>query len=291
MLAQSSALPASTYAGGILTANANGSLPAIDGTAPSLGDRVLLWLEPTPSVNGVYTVAALGSAGSRWSMVRASDCDTAAEMVAGTLVFAYTGNLSAGRLFMATAAWTPTSGDPAFTYWGIRTGLAVLGASVAQDGAAMVADLRSDAVDDVSIILGRLNTAFKARIHYTAGPTITLDDGSGGDLDVEVIGTLALDGDPVAVAGAVAHGIQSGRQAVGANIAAGAARTDTITLPVAYADDSYTIQVTARQGTILNGQCVSIVEGTPGASSFQVNTRNGDTVARQPTIHWMTVHD
>lgn len=109
-----SALAANGYSAGVLTATANGALAAIDGQVLALGDRVLVRNEATTSRNGIYTVTGLGSAGSKWTLTRATDCDVAGEMVQGLTVLVLQGTLLGFTVWYATAAWTPTSGDPAF---------------------------------------------------------------------------------------------------------------------------------------------------------------------------------
>ena len=49
----------------------NGSLPAIDGVAPALGDRVLI--KDDAEKNGIYTVTSLGSASTKWRLSRTAD--------------------------------------------------------------------------------------------------------------------------------------------------------------------------------------------------------------------------
>lgn len=289
--AQWAALPASTYASGSLTASANGALPAIDGVSLAVGDRLLLWLESSSFTRGIYTVASLGSAGTPWVLTRATDCDTADELVAGMSVFVLEGTVLRGVLFTAYTSWTPTSGVA--TIRPNELGQAAPGVNITPytPNTDTPLYIRGDGTGLPRLVFGTTAPLADVGFYRSGAKVLQLDDGALGNATLNVNGTLAENGFGVAKLGATAQGIQSGRQAVGANIAAGAARTDTITLPTAYADANYTIVLTSRQGTILNGQCIMVVEGTPAAASFQVNTRNNDTVARQPTIHWLTIHD
>lgn len=71
-----SALPnAPNYAAGVLTATANAAL-VVDGVTPALNDRVLVRGQATATQNGIYTVTAVGSAGSLWSLTRSTDFTT-----------------------------------------------------------------------------------------------------------------------------------------------------------------------------------------------------------------------
>jgi hypothetical protein len=109
------ALASPSYSNGVLTAPVNGVLPAQDGVTLTVGQRLLVRSQATTSRNGIYTVTSVGSAGSPWVLTRSTDCDTASEMVAGMATLILAGTQLAGSVWYSTAAWTPTSGDPAFT--------------------------------------------------------------------------------------------------------------------------------------------------------------------------------
>lgn len=97
------ALPANTYANGTagvgatLTANVNGQL-IIDGVVPNVADRILVRAEAAPSHNGIYVVTAIGTVGTPYVLTRATDYDTAAEIVPGTAI-----SVSAGATLLNTA--------------------------------------------------------------------------------------------------------------------------------------------------------------------------------------------
>lgn len=85
--------------GQTLTKNGNGALsaePPMLGTVLSVGDRLLV----TADNPGIWVVTALGSGASPWVLTRATDCDTAAELVTGattiTSDFALDGGLFGG---------------------------------------------------------------------------------------------------------------------------------------------------------------------------------------------------
>lgn len=72
--------------GSTLTAATNGSLNTvgIDGVRTlRVRDEILVKDQGNGEENGIYTIVSLGSATSRWSLVRSSDLDTTAEMRAG----------------------------------------------------------------------------------------------------------------------------------------------------------------------------------------------------------------
>lgn len=96
--ATAAALPACTAAGAgsgkTLTANANGAL-TVDGTAVSVGQRILVKNQVAGKDNGIYVVTAAGAAGAKWILTRATDADTDAEVTSGmwTQVVGGTDNL------------------------------------------------------------------------------------------------------------------------------------------------------------------------------------------------------
>ncbi len=108
--ATATALPAYTRSGNILTANANGALPVIDGVTLAVGNRVLLVDGAGPSSAahaGIYTVTSLGGAGSPWSLTRATDMDTNAEVEPGVHFWVLEGTANGGSLAVLVS---PSSG-------------------------------------------------------------------------------------------------------------------------------------------------------------------------------------
>lgn len=97
--ATTGALAANTRTGNVLTADANGALGAIDGVTLVVGDRLLVKNEATGANNGLYTVTSLGSGGTKWSLTRATDADTSAEVTSGMLVPVEAGTVNADKIF------------------------------------------------------------------------------------------------------------------------------------------------------------------------------------------------
>jgi len=98
-VATTAALPANTRVLNVLTANAVGALPAIDGIALSVADRVLVKNEGFGENNGSYVVTSLGSGGTPWVLTRSTDLDTSAEMLRGIFAIVTDGNTNAGLHF------------------------------------------------------------------------------------------------------------------------------------------------------------------------------------------------
>lgn len=97
-VATTAALPANSAAGGVLTATADGALPAIDGETALLNDRILVKNEGDATLNGIYEVIALGAANQRWVLERTGDTLKSGLRVGitGTL------NTNAGDIFVLT---------------------------------------------------------------------------------------------------------------------------------------------------------------------------------------------
>jgi hypothetical protein len=98
--ATTAALPANTYnngtagVGATLTANANGAL-SVDGSAVTVGQRILVRLESAQANNGAYSVTDTGSAGAPYVLTRVTDFNTAAA-----------GNISNNAYFFVTSGAT-----------------------------------------------------------------------------------------------------------------------------------------------------------------------------------------
>lgn len=106
-VATAAALPASTRVVNEITASANGSINdvGIDGvTDLALNDRVLVKNEGSSLKNGIYYVSAVGSGGAPWSLTRAVDADSDAEVTSGLTVSVEEGTTLAGHTFKLTTA-------------------------------------------------------------------------------------------------------------------------------------------------------------------------------------------
>lgn len=187
-------LQANTYAAGVLTANANGALPAIDGVSLAVGDRLLVVYEATTSNRGIYVVTSLGSAGSKWRLTRSADCDTAAEMVAGAAVFVTAGTLLAGTVWYATAAWTPISGNPAWGSTGIQptaNGPRVVGL---QAGADAVLSMLARSGNWPAIYMGDNVSGYDVYIDREAAAELSVHGLGGADLTAVHLASVGITG-------------------------------------------------------------------------------------------------
>lgn len=141
--ATTAALATNTRSGNVLTASANGALAAIDGVSLAVNDRLLVKNEATGANNGIYTVTSLGSVGTPWSLTRATDADSSAEVTPGLFVFAEEGTTNGDTGWVLTTNQTITLNTTALTFtqfsgagtYTAGTGLTLTGSQFAQDTA------------------------------------------------------------------------------------------------------------------------------------------------------------
>jgi hypothetical protein len=143
-VATTTTLPANTRSGNVLTASANGVLAAIDGVTLVVGDRVLVKNEATGANNGIYTVTSVGSGGTPWTMTRATDADTSAEVTPGMFTFVEEGTVNTGGGWRLVTAAPITLNTTALTFtqfssagaYSAGTGLTLTGSVFAIDTAS-----------------------------------------------------------------------------------------------------------------------------------------------------------
>lgn len=89
-----------------LIGTAGASLPFFDGVAVPSGSRVLLKNQTITRENGIYIVANTGGAGQTWTLNRAPDADSNAEVTAGMFVFVEEGTTN------ADTGWVLSTNNP-----------------------------------------------------------------------------------------------------------------------------------------------------------------------------------
>lgn len=122
VLAASTIALTATYANGTLgvgatltNAGAQAAL-TLDGVTLAVGNRVLIKNQAAPAQNGIYTVSVLGSASVNWVLIRATDYDTAAEVIQYGVMLVNQGTLSAGLLYQESGAGPFTMGTTSITF-------------------------------------------------------------------------------------------------------------------------------------------------------------------------------
>jgi len=105
-VATTAALAANGYAGGVITASANGVLAAIDGVSLIVGDSVLVKNEGTGLKNGIYVVTSVGAVGAPWVLTRRGDSDVNIEVTSGLFTFVEEGTTN------GDSGWVLTTNNP-----------------------------------------------------------------------------------------------------------------------------------------------------------------------------------
>ena len=82
-----------------LVAGSNGAL-SVDGTSPSVGNRLLLKDQTTQTQNGIYVVTQVGDGSSPAILTRAADANASSELSAGTFTFISEGATNGGIAFV-----------------------------------------------------------------------------------------------------------------------------------------------------------------------------------------------
>lgn len=119
--ATAAALAANTYnngtagVGATLTGNSNGAI-SVDGSTPSVNDRILVWNESTQANNGIYVVTQVGDGSHPYILTRGTYSSIAANMVAGSQIYIQAGSTNAKATFTQTTTGTITFGTTALVY-------------------------------------------------------------------------------------------------------------------------------------------------------------------------------
>lgn len=105
----------SSGSGATLTAFAVGSL-SIDGSSPTVGQRILVRNQVSDFQNGIYVVTAAGSGIAVFVLTRTSDYNVASEILAGTSVFIRSGSTRASTTWDMNSPNVATVGTDSITF-------------------------------------------------------------------------------------------------------------------------------------------------------------------------------
>lgn len=213
-VATAAALATNSRASNVLSASANGALAAVDGVTLSVGDRLLVKNEATGANNGIYTVTTLGGAGSTWSLTRADDADSDAELPPGTLVAISEGTANGDTLWQLATNATITINTTALTW--VRVGAnadTLSGASSATAATASTVALRGSD--------GTLKASNHASLGAAGGAGTAIVADAGGKVP-PAAGTEAATASTVPVRGSDGTLKASNHASIGAAGAAGA---------------------------------------------------------------------
>lgn len=147
VLAASTTALTATYSNGTLGVGAtltnSGAQVALtmDGVTLSVGSRVLIKDQAAPAQNGIYVVTAIGTTSANWILTRATDMDTAAEVIQHAVTLVNQGTISAGLLYEETAAGPFIIGTTSIVFSQFQSGSVSVPVSLGDGGtgAALVA--------------------------------------------------------------------------------------------------------------------------------------------------------
>ena len=95
--------------GATLTATSNGAI-TLDGTTPSVNDRILVKNQTDASENGIYVVDQVGAGGTPFVLTRATPEDQPSELSGGSFVFVEEGTIGSNNGYTFTHTGQPTFG-------------------------------------------------------------------------------------------------------------------------------------------------------------------------------------
>ena len=135
----------STYDAGVLTADANGAFPAVDGVTLAAGDYVLLTAQVSALENGLYEVTTVGDAGTEWELTRSDDMNVDAEFD-GALVLVMGGTTYTDTEWRVAVASDFEVGTDNVTVAQFQTNIVTAGTALAKTGTTLDVDV-SDATE------------------------------------------------------------------------------------------------------------------------------------------------
>jgi hypothetical protein len=116
-LVTNAALAAYTNVNGLITANANGAMAAIDGVTPAAGDRILLTMGAAGADNGIYVVTSIGGAAAPFVLTRSADMPQGSTVTRGEIFEASEGTLFTGSTWKVMNTGTSTVGTTALVIY------------------------------------------------------------------------------------------------------------------------------------------------------------------------------
>ena len=140
VLAASTTALTATYSNGTLGVGAtltnSGAQVALtlDGVTLSVGSRVLIKNQAAPAQNGIYVVTAIGTTSANWILTRATDMDTAAEVIQYAVTLVNQGAISAGLLYEETGAGPFIIGTTSIVFSQFQSGSVSIPVSLGDGG-------------------------------------------------------------------------------------------------------------------------------------------------------------
>lgn len=198
--ATTAALAASTYSNGssgvgaTLTEVGLGAL-VVDGSTPSIGDRILIKNQASTFQNGIYTVTVVGSAGAAFVLTRGTDFDQTTDINSGDSVFVTAGTAYTSTTWAVNSASNPVLGTDAITFaqtagQGTVTagnGITVTGLSVAIDTAVTVDKTTAQTLTNKTLTSPNINEAVALTTTATKLNYLTSAGGTTGTTSTNIV--------------------------------------------------------------------------------------------------------
>jgi hypothetical protein len=164
------AIAAYTNVSGVLTANGNGIMAAVDGVTPVAGDRMLLSMGAAGADNGIYQVTSIGTAGTPFVLTRAPDLSQGALISRGMTVEVSEGTIFTGSTWKCMTTGTSTVGTTSTAWYPrMQKGTSTTGAAVttAFVFAATTAVLMNNTAGAVPGVIGTITPGLPGTSTFT----------------------------------------------------------------------------------------------------------------------------
>lgn len=135
----------SSGVGATLTEVSFGAL-SVDGSTPSVGDRILVKNQVSTFQNGVYTVTIVGTGAAVFVLTRATDFDQTSDIEQGDSLFVTSGTVNSSTTWAVNSGTNPTMGTDPITFaqtagpgsYMQGNGITITGVSIAIDTSVTV---------------------------------------------------------------------------------------------------------------------------------------------------------
>ena len=133
--------------GATLTATSNGAI-TLDGTTPSVADRILVKNQTSASENGIYVVTTVGNGSTAFVLTRATPEDQPSELSGGAFVFVEEGSIGSNNGYTFTHTGQPTFGTTDLDVAQFSgAGQIIAGAALSKDGNTMDVEVDNSSID------------------------------------------------------------------------------------------------------------------------------------------------
>jgi hypothetical protein len=271
-VATATTLAANTRTVNELVANANGAMGTIDGATMAVDDLVLVKDEVAGANNGIYKVTSLGSASTKWTMLRAPGLEKTSDVTSGMLVISSEGTAGLNCVWMLTTNAPITLNSTALVF-------ASIGTATASD--ATPAALAQTAAAGTSPNLSRADHVHASPI-FIRSKAFTYADCQEADQDIDIAFAAALP------AGAIVIGAGINVTAVFDN----AGDTANVVADLGHSGDKdafcdgMSLDAIAKVGAV-SGQAMGTLVGAVTPSINVLPSVNGNTLTKGTAVAYV----